>query len=318
MDKKNSNFFITGGAGFIGSHLVDRLLNKKQNKVTVFDNLANGDRKHISIHESNPNFKFIEADLNNIKQLKSSMRGHDIVFHLAANTDNRNEIDLPTDLQIKENIQNTYNVLESMRLNNIIKIVFPSSATIYGDSKEAFSESYGPLLPTSLYGASKLTGEAFISSFHFLFGINAWIFRFSNIVGSRMNHGVIFDFIEKLSNDPTTLEILGDGEQRKPFVHVDECIDAIFHSLSSVKEGINVFNIGCTASTCIKDIGKMVAQEMGLTNVKYKFTGGNKGWINDVPVLRFNVNKLKTLGWSARLTSDQAVINSIKDLLNEK
>lgn len=317
MINKSHRIFVAGGAGFIGSHLVDVFLKQDCTKVTVYDNLSDGDKEHISHHMPKENFEFIENDLNNFNELKHAMQGHDIVFHFAANTDNRNEAELPTDLQLKENIQNTYNVLESMRLNKVRNLVFPSSATVYGDSHKPFAESFGPLLPTSLYGASKLTGEALISAFHYLFGINAWIFRFSNIVGSRMGHGVIFDFVKKLRKNPVSLEILGDGKQRKPFVHVDECIEAMLFTLNALEEGLHLFNIGCSNSTRVDNIAKIIVREMGLSGVKYRCTGGKRGWINDVPILRFNINKLKKLGWSTHLSSDQAVQRATRELLKE-
>jgi len=309
------NYLITGGAGFIGSHLVDRLLTNEDNKVIVFDNLADGTIENISQHLENKNFKFIESDLSDLKKLNKAMKEVDIVFHLAANTDNRNEVTLSTDLQIKENITTTHHVLESMRINNVKRIVFPSSFTIYGDSSKPFSETHGPLLPTSLYGASKLTGEAFISAFHYLFGIDAWIFRFSNIVGERMSHGVIFDFVQKLKQNSKQLEILGDGNQRKPFVHVKECIDAMLYVVKREKSGLHLFNIGTTKTTTIKKIGDLVIKESGLKGVNVIYTGGNRGWINDVPVLKANVSKLKKIGWSTKLSSDEAVRLSIKELI---
>ena len=318
MNQEKNRVFITGGAGFIGSHLVDRFISSNFKKITVYDNLADGSVSNIAHHHANNAFKFIEGDLADFDLLEESIKGHDFIFHFAANTDNRNETELPTDLQIKENIQNTYNVLEAMRLNGIRNIIFPSSATVYGDSNKPFAEDFGPLLPTSLYGASKLTGESFISSFHYLFGINAWIFRFSNIVGSRMNHGVIFDFITKLKKNPKSLEILGDGKQRKPFVHVQECIDAILYTITRLETGLHLFNIGVKGSSEINEIAKIVIKEMKLNEVSINYTGGKKGWVNDVPILKFNISKLKELGWTTELTSNEAVNKAVIELLTEK
>ena len=200
-------YFITGGAGFIGSHLADRLVNV--GRVTVYDNLSSGSPEFISRHLERDNFNFIEADLLDFNTLKQAIAGHDVVFHLAANPDVKAGTSA-TDLDLKMGIVATYNVLEAMRLNQIKKVLFPSSSTVYGDAGTTpVSEDYGPLLPISLYGASKLSSEGLVSAFCHLFNMQGWIFRLANVVGSRLTHGVIFDFINKLKQNPKRLEILG-------------------------------------------------------------------------------------------------------------
>ena len=307
---------VTGGAGFIGSYIVDRLM-RDNNEVTVFDNLSEGKKEFIEHHLDKDNFKFIEADLKDLDTVKAAMKGHEVVFHLGANTDIRLGIE-ETGLHLEEGITTTYNVLEAMRINKIKKIVFSSSATIYGETPVIpLPEDYGPLLPISLYGAGKLASEGLVSAFCHTFNMQAWIYRFANIVGKRMGHGVIFDFIDKVRRNPHELEILGNGKQRKPFVYVEDCIDAILFGFNHSNNGVNVFNIGCSTSTNVTRIAEMVVEEMGLKKVKFKYTGGERGWPGDVPQLRFNVEKLSRLGWEAKYTSDEAVRKAIRDLLGD-
>jgi UDP-glucose 4-epimerase len=309
--------FVTGGAGFIGSHLIDRLISEGH-ELTAYDNLSSGKREFIAHHLGQGGFEFIEADTLNFDKLVQSMKGFDIVFHLAANGDIRQGI-VETDLHLKQGTITTYNVLESMKINRIKKIVFSSSATVYGETPVMpLPEDYGPLLPISLYGASKLAAEGLISAFCGTFGMQGWIFRFANIVGKKMGHGVIYDFIEKLNRNPHELEILGDGHQRKPFVHIEDCINAILYGCNNSNGQINVLNIGCSSSTDITTIAKMVVEEVGLKDVRFKYTGGNRGWPGDVPQLRFNVEKMKKLGWEAKYTSDEAGRKAIREMLGKE
>ena len=308
--------FVTGGAGFIGSHLVDRL-RERNNDVTVFDNLSSGRREFVEHHMDKNNFELIQGDLLDINKLKEAMHGHDIVFHLAANPDARLGIE-NTDLDLKQETIVTYNVLESMRINRIKEIVFSSSGTIYGETPVIpLSEDYGPVLPISLYGAGKVASEGLISAFCHTFDMQAWIFRFANIVGERGTHGVIFDFINKLKKNPRELEILGDGTQEKPYLYVKDCIEGIIFGLENSNERVNVFTLGCDSSTDVTTIANMVVEEMGLKNVKFKYTGGDRGWPGDVPQVRFNCGKINKLGWKARYTSDEAVRLAVQALVKE-
>ena len=308
-----TRYFITGGAGFIGSHLVDRLINS--NKVTVYDNLSSGKKEFIQHHLSKSNFHFIQADLLDLDALNKAIANHDIVFHLAANPDVRAGI-TNTKLDLQQGMLATYNLLEAMRLNQISKIVFASSSTVYGEAgTKAVSEDYGPLLPISLYGASKLACEGLISSFCHLFDMQAWIFRFANVVGARASHGVIFDFINKLKQNPEELEILGDGTQEKPYLYIDDCIDGILFGLEHSQERVNVLNLGSDSSTNVTAIANMVVEAVGLSGVKFKYTGGNRGWRGDVPQVRFDIAKMKNLGWKPEYNSDEAVRRAIRDIL---
>jgi len=301
-----ARYFITGGAGFIGSHLVDRLV-AEGNEVTVYDNLASGSKENIEHHLGKENFRFIEADLLDFSALEQAVKGHEIIWHLGANTDipTGNRI---TDLDLNNCTIATRNVLEVMRHNSIDKILFASSATVYGDVPPvALGETFGPLLPISLYGAGKLAGEGLISAYCHLFGLKAWIFRFANVVGARMGHGVIFDFIQKLRRNPNELEIFGDGKQEKPFFLVENCIEGM----------LCAFNLGCESFTTVTRVAQIVSEEMGLKDVRFKYTGGRRGWPGDVPVVHFNVEKMKKLGWSASHTSDEAVRITARRLLGK-
>jgi len=305
--------FVTGGAGFIGSHLVDKLI-EKNHFVTVFDDLSSGKKEFINNHLDNNNFNFIEADLIDIDIVNNKIKNHDVVFHIAANPDVRLGAQKP-DIA-KKDILATYNLLDAMRKNKIKKIVFSSSSTIYGETPVfPLPENYGPLLPISVYGAAKLAAEGLISSFCHTFEMKGWIYRFANVVGERGTHGVIVDFIKKLRKNPKKLEILGDGKQRKPYLYVTECIDGMLFGFEHANEEINYFNLGCDSSTEVTRIGELVVEELNLSDVEFNYTGGKRGWKGDVPQFQFETEKIKKLGWKANLSSDDAVRKAIKDLL---
>ncbi len=306
--------FVTGGAGFIGSHLVDKLI-KRGDEVTVFDNLSSGDKKYIKYHLDNPNFKFIKADLLDLKTVKKEIKNHDVVFHIAANPYVRLG-EKKTRLDLEQGTIATYNVLESMRLNNIKKIVFSSSSVVYGETPDIdILESYGPTFPISLYGAGKLGGEGLISSFCGTFGFQAWIYRFANIVGIRGTHGVIVDFIAKLKKNSKELEILGDGCQKKPYLYVTELVDGMLFGFDHSNEQINLYNLSVDSNTTVKRIAEIVVEEMKLKNVKFNYTGGRRGWAGDVPRFQLSTEKMRNLGWQASLSSDEAVRKAVQDSL---
>lgn len=309
-------FFVTGGAGFIGSHLVDRLIDEG-NTVTVYDNFVSGKKQDVRHHLDKPGFSLVEADLLEAETLREAMQGHDVVWHLGANTDipGGNKV---TDLDLNNCTVATRNVLEAMRANGIVRLLFASSACVYGDAPpQSLSEAFGPLHPINLYGAGKLACEGLISAYCHLFGLQAWMFRFANVVGARMGHGVIFDFIHKLKKNPKELEILGDGNQEKPFFLVEDCIGGMLHAFRNSDSEYDVFNLGCDSYTTVKRIAEIVVDEMGLRDVTFKYTGGRRGWRGDVPVVRFNVDKMKKLGWSATHGSDEAVRIAAQRLLGK-
>ncbi|MDO9334322.1 MAG: NAD-dependent epimerase/dehydratase family protein [Dehalococcoidales bacterium] len=311
-----TKYFVTGGAGFIGSHLSEKLLSEG-NQVTVYDNLASGSKENIKHLIGKNGFQFIQNDLLNTTALNEAMKGHNIVWHLGANTDipTGNKV---TDLDLKNCTIATRNVLEAMRANNIDKILFSSSACVYGDAPPvALSETFGPLLPINMYGAGKLACEGLMGAYSHLFGIKVWMFRFANVVGDRMGHGVIFDFIQKLKKNPKELEILGDGKQEKPFFLVEDCVSGMICAFQKSKSQCDVFNLGTETFTTVTRIGEIVTEEMGLKNVKFKYTGGRRGWPGDAPVIHFSVNKMKKLGWQASHSSDEAVRIAARRLLGK-
>lgn len=312
----NKRIFITGGAGFIGSHIVDRLL-KKDNFIVAYDNLSSGYIRFIEHHLDNPNFKFIEGDLLDFNTLKSKLKGSDIVFHMAANPDIRYGVK-HTDWDLKQNTMTTYNVLEAMRRHKISHIAFASTSAVLGNAKIIPTpEDYGPSRPESLYGASKLACEGLISAFVHTFGFQSWIYRFSNIIGERgITHMVLVDFIRKLTKNPKELEILGNGKQSKPLLLVQECVDAMFYIIENAHADLNVYNIAPDDRiSSITHLAELIIREMGLKNVTIKYTGGDKGWPGDVPIYQLSNEKLSKLGWCAKYRSEEALIIAIKSLL---
>lgn len=306
-------YFVTGGAGFIGSHLVDRLV--ATDEVTIYDNISSGKRGLAERHRDKDNFQFMEADLLDLDTLVKAMRGHEVVWHLAANTD------IPgghkvTDLDLKNCTIATRNVLEAMKQLGTKKMLFASSSTVYGDTPPIpLHENMGPLLPISLYGAGKLACEGLISAYCHLFDMQAWIFRFGNVLGTRMGHGAIYDFIHKLRKNPKELEILGDGNQEKNYFLVEDCLDGMFFALNHTDEQYDVFNLGCESTVKVSEIARIVAEEMALNDVKFRYTGGKRGWPGDAPIVIYDLSKMKKVGWQARHTSAEAVRIAARRLL---
>ena len=297
---------VTGGAGFIGSHIVDRLMSEGHS-VVVYDNLSSGRREFVEHHMGKENFKFVHADLLDFDTLSREMKDIDLVYHVAANPDVRLGAK-DTRVHMEQNVLATYNVLEAMRKNGVGDIVFTSTSTVYGEAKVIPTpEDYGPLIPISLYGASKLGAEAFITSYAHTFDMKAVIYRFANIVGPRGTHGVIYDFIMKLKKNPKELEILGDGTQTKSYLYVEDCVDAIIYGYRNRKEDVEIFNIGSEDWVNVRKIADIVVEEMGLENVAYRFTGGKRGWKGDVPKMLLSIEKIKSYGWKPKRGSEESV-----------
>ena len=316
-ERAPSVHFVTGGAGFIGSHLVDRLLARGE-KVTVYDNLASGRLEWVNPHLENEAFHFVEADLLQMETLADAMAGHNMVWHLGANTDIPAGV-RDVGLDLRNCTMATHNLLEAMRLNAIDQLVFSSTSALYGDPPVyPAPESAGPLRPISLYGAAKLACEGLISAYCHLFGIQAWMFRFANVVGARMGHGVIFDFIQKLRNNEAELEVWGDGRQLKPFFLVEDCIEGIFCARDKTDEWCDVFNLGTATATRVDRVAEIVIEEMGLQGVPLRYTGGRRGFPGDVPELMLDVSKMARLGWQASCTSDEAVRTAARRLLGRE
>ncbi len=312
---KDRSILVTGGAGFIGSHLVDRLI--ELNRVTVLDNFSSGKMEFIENHSSNPNFSLIEADLLDQEAVEAALEGKDLVFHLAANPDVKIGAE-DTWTHLDQNVIATFNLLELMRKMGVAEIAFTSTSTVYGEANVVPTpEDYGPLLPISLYGASKLACEALISAFCHTFDMRSWIFRFANIVGERGTHGVIVDFIKKLENNPEELEILGSGKQRKSYIEVHDCVDAMIFSLVHSRDRVNVFNIGSADSVDVTEIANVVVEKMNLEGVKYRYTGGidGRGWKGDVKTMLLSIEAMEKLGWTPRHNSRQSIEAAVEALL---
>jgi UDP-glucose 4-epimerase len=268
-------YVVTGGAGFIGTHLVERLLSQG-NEVVVYDNLSSGKEEHLAPFFSNPQFSFVRGDLLDLPALTDASRKADAAFHIAANSDIR-----------------------------------------HGEKNPNVEDS-GPLLPISMYGASKLSAEGLISAFCHMFDKKAWIFRLANIIGKGLTHGVIFDFIRKLRKNSRELEILGDGEQTKPYLHVRECVDGILQAMLNSNEPVNLFNLSPPDAVSVNRIASIVVEEMGFDDVAFHYTGGPAGWKGDVPRVRLNSLKLRKLGWQTTMTSEQAVRTTVREVLSEE
>jgi len=310
---KMKSILITGGAGFIGSHLCDSLID--DNIITVIDNLSLGRMSNINHLVEHQNFNFEQIDiLDNDFQRVFEENSFDTIIHLAANSDIAQSHSNPS-IDKDNTFMITYNVLEMMKKYKIKEIIFASTSAVYGDTQDLITENYGPLLPVSHYGAGKLASEAFISSFVENYGIKAWIVRFPNVVGERATHGVVYDFIKKLNKDNSRLEVLGNGEQCKPYLYVKDLIEGILFVWKNTDKKINVYNLGVNSRTKVKEIAYMVIEEMKLKSV-IKYTGGERGWIGDVPEFNYDLSKINKLGWQAANTSNESVRKSIQYILS--
>ena len=305
---------LTGGAGFIGSHLCDRLLSL-HNKITVIDNLILGRKENISHLIGNESFTFHEKDLLDLEALRSIFAEgqFDMVYHLAANSDIQKGSEDPT-VDYSLTFNTTFNVLQCMREFEVKKFFFASTSAIYGETYDRLTENYGPLRPVSNYGAGKLASEAFISAFSSAYGIQTWIVRFPNVVGERFTHGVIYDFIHKLHENSKVLTVLGDGEQIKPYLYVRDLVDGIQFVCQNTNERFNVYNLGSNTRTKVKEIAQMVIEEMEL-DAKIEYTGGDRGWIGDVP--EYDLTKINNLGWFAMHDSNESVRLAIQKALEK-
>ena len=311
---------VTGGAGFIGSHLVDALM-KEGGTLTILDNLSTGFKGNIAPWIGHPNFTFMLGDSLNRRDIRRAMKNCELVFHLAANPEVRVG-PVNTRIDFEQNILATYNILEGMRKSKTAKtIVFTSTSTVYGDTTILPTpEDYGPLKPISLYGASKLACEALISAYCNTFNMRGVIYRLANMIGSRSRHGVIWDFIHKLTKNPKRLEILGDGTQTKSYLMVDECISAMLFGLEHASERVEIYNIGSEDQISVAEIAKIVVEEMELKDVKFQYTGGvegGRGWIGDIKTMLLDISKMKKLGWKPKYKSAEAVRMATVQILEE-
>jgi UDP-glucose 4-epimerase len=314
---------ITGGAGFIGSHLTERLT-REGCKVTILDNFSSGNLKNIKPFSYNPSLTVIKEDLKKPSRLNQVVEECKIIFHLAANPEVKIGETNPQ-VHFEENILTTFNLLKAIQNSNTPKtIIFTSTSTVYGEASQIPTpENYAPLIPISTYGASKLASEALITSYAYTYNHRALILRLANIIGPKSNHGVIIDFAKKIIKNSKQLEILGDGLQEKSYLHIEDCIKAIIHLTNKFyrnKKRVDVYNIGSNDRITVKEIAKIVAEEMKTPNIKFKFTGGvdgGRGWKGDVKKMQLSISRLLKTGWKPKYTSKQAVKLTIKTLKEE-
>jgi UDP-glucose 4-epimerase len=303
----DQHVLVTGGAGFVGSHLVDRLLADGAS-VTVVDNCSSGSRDRIP-----DDVEFVEADLTDPSALDDVLKDIDLVFHLAASK--LVDTDRPHG-QFEDNTQMTRNLLEAMADADVTEIAYTSSSTVYGEAPRPTPEDFAPLEPISAYGASKLGDEGLLSARAHSHDLTVWNFRFANVVGPGLRGAVIPDFIKKLIENPETLTILGNGKQEKSYLHITDCIDAMLHVVTTANDDVNTYNLGTRTTTSVDRIAAIVADEMNL-DPDYEYTGGDRGWTGDVPKMRLSIEKLSALGWQPDLSSEIAVRQATRELLEE-
>lgn len=308
---------VAGGAGFIGSHLIDQLL-LQEHKIICADKLVYDNTENIKHHLDNKNFILKKTDLSKQEDSDQLFDSYKIntVYHLAANSDIQKSGKEPG-IDFNDTLMTTHCLLESMRKYNSKYIFFASTSAVYGEkSKELLKENTGGLMPLSYYGGAKLASEALISSYVAMCNIKAMIFRFPNVIGPRLTHGVIYDFIKKLKENPKILEILGDGTQCKPYIYVTDLIAAILQQTASWNEGLQVYNISSLGDgTTVTSIAEMIVKQMGLCNTAFHYTGGDRGWKGDVPKFQYDISKILETGWVPAYSSDSAVKKTIEDVL---
>jgi UDP-glucose 4-epimerase len=306
---------VTGGSGFIGSHLVDRLLEEGWG-VTILDNLLTGQRSNLSSHRKDARLKFVEGDIRDVDAVDRCTRGCDAVFHLAAHALMRVSLgDHRADLE--HNIVGTLNVLESMVTNEVPDFVFASTSALYGEAEVVPTPETYSGVQTSLYGAAKLAGEGYASAYSEFAPIKVWAYRFGTVLGERCRRGAIWDFVHKLRKDPDTLEILGDGKQSKDYMFVGDCVDGILLGYEKSSRRVNIFNLGLQEQTTVDQLAGYVIEEMGLKRVKRRYTGGQRGWVGDNPVVYLSTKRIKSLGWKPKTSPEEAIRLTAKWTLRE-
>jgi UDP-glucose 4-epimerase len=311
---------VVGGAGFIGSHFVDRLLADHSTEIVrVYDNFSSGREWHLTRHEGDPRLEVIKGDIADLDALTKSMSRIETVIHLASNPDIARAATEPA-VDFDQGTLLTHHVLEAMRRAEVRRILYASGSGVYGDLGEVEpDEDYGPLIPISTYGASKLAGEALISSYCYMFDLLGVAFRFGNVVGPHQTHGVGFDFVRRLLADPSELTILGDGSQSKSYVHVSDVIDAVLLAARSSPQPFAVFNVATGDYITVSEIAELAVNAIGLGPgaTRFTYTGGDRGWRGDVPVVRLNTDRIRALGWANARTARQAVADSMEAMLDD-
>ena len=312
---KNKRVLVTGGAGFVGSHIVDRLV-EGGDEVVVLDNLSTGNKRFLE--DSVKEIEFINGDLLDKKTVDKAVNGVDYVFHMAANADVKDNLKEPLKC-LEQNTIATSNLLESMRKNDVKGIAFPSTGSVYGEPEIHPTPEDAPFpTQTSLYGASKLACEGLLEAYSEGYGINASIFRFVSLMGERYSHGCVFDFYKKLQKNPKELEIHGDGKQRKSYLYVKDCVNAMFTAIENSKEKMSIVNLGQDDYIEVTPIAEIVCEELGLRNVKFKYTGGERGWIGDSPFIHLDITKIRSYGWKPTKSIPECVMLTINWLKDNK
>jgi UDP-glucose 4-epimerase len=318
MAELEPRWFLAGGAGFIGSHFLDRLLGAPEvERVTVFDNFSSGAEWHFTHHRSDDRLVVVRGDARDLDGLTDAMADHEVVIHLASNPDIAAAITSP-DIDFELGTLLTRGVVEAMRRSGVRRILYASGSGIYGDLGEfAPTEDHGPLEPVSTYGASKLAGEALIAAYAHMFGIRGCVFRFGNVVGPRQTHGVGFDFVRKLLDDPTQLEILGDGRQSKSYIHVEDVVSAVLLAHARVTSPFEAFNVATGDYITVTEIAELAVAAAGVdpAAVTFRYTGGRGGWLGDVPVMRLDTAKIRALGWECRRDTREALRDALDALV---
>lgn len=303
---------ITGCAGFIGSSLLDRLLSLGHEVVGV-DNFSTGQRRFLERALENSRFRLIEADLLDLSALTAAFERGDCVFHMAANADVRFGAEHPRK-DLEQNTIATHNVLEAMRANGIKRIAFSSTGSVYGETAVIPTPEAAPFpIQTSLYGASKLAGEGLIAAYCEAFGFHAWIFRFVSILGERYTHGHVFDFCKQLLNDPLRLHVLGNGKQRKSYLYIQDCVEAILIAMSKATDKVNIFNLGADGYCEVNDSIRWITETLGV-HPQVDYTSADRGWVGDIPFIFLDTAKIRSLGWQPKLDIREGVIKTVKFL----
>jgi UDP-glucose 4-epimerase len=301
--------FVTGGGGFIGSTLADRLL-AAGHEVTAYDNFSTGQRWFVEGARRNPRYRLVEGDVLDEEKLAAALPGHEIVFHLAANADIKEGLQHPR-RDLEQNTVATFNVLEAMRAAGVIRIAFASTGSVYGEPSVFPTPETCPFpVQTSLYAASKLAGEGLLSAYASGYGFSAWIFRFVSILGERYTHGHVFDFCKQLRKDPTRLRILGNGLQRKSYLYVQDCVDAMLHAIEHTRTGLHIFNLGTDEYVSVNQSVAVIARFLGVSP-ELGYTGGERGWVGDSPFIFLDTSKLRATGWAPKLTIAQSVERTV-------
>jgi UDP-glucose 4-epimerase len=313
-------YFIVGGAGFIGSHFVDRLLGERNtSRVTIYDSLASGREWHFADHLEDQRFRFVRGDAKDLANLTASMRGHDTAIHLASNPDIAKAQADPT-IDFYEGTLLTHQVTEAARQSGVKTILYASGSGVYGDlgATEAF-EHHSVGLPISTYGASKFAGETLISAYCYMFDLRGRSFRFGNVVGPRQTHGVGFDFVRRLLVDPSKLDILGDGSQSKSYIHVDDVIDAVLAAHRNTSQAYDVYNVATGDYITVTEIADLVVELLGLVpgGVRFRYSGGDRGWKADVPIVRLSIDRIRATGWRCQRSSRQALSAAIQSMIED-